>query len=287
MRIPRNNFRLFAIVSALAAGICAIAAIAQTALPVRCYEGKTIEVTIGDASVLSVEYIDYPGALENCVFVRIHEDEDAALAAGRAFVEKNGGRLVVLHYGGGRRMQFTMDGAMYLVDANRMFSEAGLAESMVAVAPGASEWEIDNAERGITDDAAIAEARKYASQVLALLDGFPVVIALHNDSDGGWNVRTYENEPDEASRVYVAADTDPDDFVIVTKQADFDAIAALDISAVLQNNADVPEDGSLSVYFRNSEVRYFNCEAEDGEIGRQTAMLEDLMTVIASNNDAR
>jgi len=281
----------------------------------QSFEGKTISVQIGDMSVLSLEYRDYPGPLAHVAFINVHEDETAALAAGRALAEKHGGRVVALHYGGGRRIQFAFRGAMYVVDANRIYTPAGRAASMRMiplnreigggrtnadaaatgagraqsgsrqssiedpddVLPSVTEQQIDSAAPGVTDSAALAEMQRFADLVLASLEGFEIVVALHNDSDGGWSVDSYLDEPDSASAVYVAMDTDTDDFFIVTQRADYDAITALQMSCVLQNNGASPDDGSLSDYFRSSPVRYINCEAEDGEAERQGRMLEGLI----------
>lgn len=281
MQNSSSNLTVTVATALIVAAIWCVIAVAKANQPDKYYDGNLVKVTIGDASVLSIECKDYPGELEHCAFIRVHEDEDAALTAGQAFVEKHGGRLIVLRYGGGRRIQYTMRGMKCIFDANRMYSLSGLADAMIAVPSSATSWEIACAERGVYDESALNEAMKYSEQVLDLLDGFDRIIALHNDMNGGWNVRAYLDEPAEASQVFVSKDMDTDDFFIVTHEADFNAIKDLGLNAVLQNNALVPDDGSLSVYYRFSDVRYINCEAEDGEVERQTAMLEAIYPLLA------
>ena len=75
---------------------------------------------------------------------------------------------------------------------------------------------------------------------------------------------------------------DADDFFFVTAARLFDALAARGFTVVLQDNARVTDDGSLSVLAARRAQLYVNVEAQHGHRAEQTAMLRALLDVLAA-----
>ena len=63
------------------------------------------------------------------------------------------------------------------------------------------------------------------------------------------------------------------DFFYVTDRRFFDYLRQRDFNVVLQDNAAVPDDGSLSVYFARQYIPYVNIEAELNHLNAQIEMV--------------
>ena len=75
------------------------------------------------------------------------------------------------------------------------------------------------------------------------------------------------------SQVAVSPDKDPHDFFYVTSRQAFDFLSARNFNVVLQNNQDVHDDGSLSVWAARQQIDYINAEGGTGNLISQMAML--------------
>jgi hypothetical protein len=120
--------------------------------------------------------------------------------------------------------------------------------------------------------------RAFAENLLSLypVDQTPIVITLHNNDEGGYSAESYlPGGPyeTEAAKVHVAPDGDPDDFFFVTDPDLFKYFRTRGLSAVLQNNDEVTDDGSLSVLAAKRGLPYVNVEAQHGHLTKQVEML--------------
>lgn len=196
--------------------------------------------------------------------INVHDDENTSVVAGKIVIEQTGGRLIELTHSGRRNIRFNLNGEQFAFDPNRIFSDAGIRDTL---------------ERQSTySEAAHRAVKQFATQWLEYfaLDQQPNIIALHNNSEGSLSIHSYQpggEHADAAVAVYVAAQRDPDDFFYVTDQRFFDYLKARNFNVLLQDNANVPDDGSLSVYFARKKIPYVNIEAESDHLNAQIEMV--------------
>jgi hypothetical protein len=203
----------------------------------------------------------------------LHDDENTAVEAGQAFVEAHGGRLVELRAQGARRVAFDLDGRTFSVDPNRIFTPAGVRKTLGA----------DSTRTG-----AVALARLFGDALVAVYAPDSVVVTLHNNTPDGYSARSYAEGGEyarDAEAAHLEPGADPDDFFFVTERALYDALAAGGFNVVLQDNARVTDDGSLSVWAARQGLPYVNVEAEHGHLEAQLRMLEALAAVLVLDEE--
>lgn len=202
----------------------------------------------------------------------VHDDEDTAVEAGLDVLRMHGGRLVELIHDGSRNVTFTANGRRFVADPNRIFTDAGRRATLRALS---------------TDRPEARQAlERFASAILALYapQGPPSpIVALHNNTDGRYSALSYRpGQPyaGDAVALHLEPGADEDDFFFVTTRALFDALAAGGFNVVLQNNATVTDDGSLSVWAAQAGVPYVNVEAQHGHRAEQMRMIRYLLRVL-------
>ena len=194
------------------------------------------------------------GAGETCL-VSLHENESSGFHAGHVRAKEGDVRFLAIQQAGERLVTF---GGLQ-IDPNRMFTRKGIEAS-------AKRW---NERLPTPEELEAVEA--FAGSVLEALEGCTTVITLHNNWDEGTlSVLTYRG--DEAARkVHRAPGQDIDDFVLVTREEDFDSLKAAGLNVVLQSSS-LEDDGSLSYVLK--DTRYLNIEAEHGHGGWQREVLD-------------
>ena len=233
---------------------------------------KAISVGIGTREVEVVVYTTEAPGLN---YVSLHEDEQTAVEAALDVMKREGGRLVQLRHTGERNISFRLadtssaDG-VYTFDPNRMFTAQGLRtslESLSTAPPSAQE--------------AVAS---FADSILAIINPRPdeTIVAVHNnrDEEGGkdnYSTLRYLDGGDlsrEALFVYYNDAVDPDNFFYVTDRQLYDTIRRANYNVVLQNAAEVTDDGSLAVYAAQQGLSYVNVEAQRGHYDYQVKMIQ-------------
>jgi hypothetical protein len=212
------------------------------------------------------------------VYVNLHDDENTSAQAGLNVLKRTGGRLVELRHSGQRDLTFTLEGKEFRVDANRIFTDAGIRATLQKQSRYA-----ENAARSVS---------RFAEALLAVyqLDGADAVIALHNNSEGNYSAFSYAgggNFARDAEAVFIRKGSDPDDFFFVTERSVFEGLKLRGYNVVLQDNSRVTDDGSLSVYCGKARVRYINVEAKHGHLKEQTQMILDLKELLDNLGPAR
>lgn len=203
--------------------------------------------------------------------INVHDDENTSVLAGKTVVEETGGRVIELAHSGKRLVSFELDGATHRFDPNRIFSDAGIAATL--------------RRQGNYSAAAHAAVKQFATELLARfeLDLAPTIVALHNTTNGGLAIDSYQpNRPREsaAARVHTSPRRSPGDFCYVTDARFFDYLAARDFNVMLQDNATVPDDGSMSVYFGRKGIPYVNIEADETHLALQTEMVRTVTEML-------
>jgi hypothetical protein len=203
--------------------------------------------------------------------INVHDDENTSVVAGKAVVKASGGRVIELAHSGKRLVSFNLDGTTYRFDPNRIFSDEGIAATL--------------RRQGNYSEAAHAAVKQFTAELIARfqLDVAPALVALHNTTNGGLAIDSYQpNRPHEstAARVHTSPRRSPGDFFYVTDPRFFDYLATRDFNVTLQDNATVPDDGSMSVYFGRKGIPYVNIEADETHLAQQIEMVRAVHDIL-------
>jgi hypothetical protein len=226
-------------------------------------EGKTkIAFPLGDGVIHAMVH-QYRSSAP--VMINVHDDEDTSVAAGLKHIEKSGGRLIELTHASERLVTFHVAGRAYTFDPNRIFSDAGITATL-------------KKHSSYSPDAHAA-IRQFANEYLRrfALEQEPVIIALHNTVDGTFSIESFAPNGQyaaESAATHASPHRNKFDFYYVTDARFFDFLKRRDFNVVLQNNAAVTDDGSLSVHFSRRGIPYVNIEAEINHLAEQIEMVE-------------
>jgi hypothetical protein len=197
--------------------------------------------------------------------IALHEDEQTSQVAAQTILEKHGGRLIQLVHSGNRRVTCSTNGAVFTFDPNRIFSSSGVAATVRGdgIVPSETHAIVSNFAEQFIDYFALRKER--------------CLIALHNNGEGGLAISSYlpgGPAANDTEQVFANPKADPDNFFYVTDSRFFRSLAELKFNVMLQNNATVHDDGSLSVFAGRNGIPYINVEAQDGQLKEQIAMLD-------------
>jgi hypothetical protein len=204
--------------------------------------------------------------------VHLHADEQTAKNAAIQVLERQGGILVSLANGNQRNVQFSKSSMTYMVDPNRIFHNEGILHTLTLLSH--------------FDSTVLPDISAFAETITSLVSSAAPVIAMHNNTDGRYNIMDYATGTliDEAADVFVNMQEDADDFIITTDPAIFHLFKQKGINAVLQKYPPVKQDGSLSVYYGMLKRSYTNIEVEHGKLKTQVKMLK-LLTAYLNGNE--
>lgn len=199
-------------------------------------------------------------------FVNVHDNENTSAEAAKAFILSKGGRLVELEHGRGRTVVIRRSGVLHRFDPNRMFSEAGLRQSL-------------DYFHNLSDENLVLAAR-FAADVEAFIEiepGKPIV-AVHNNTDGKLTIHDFkpgEWYGDDTREVFINPAEDPDDFFFTNSPVLFKALKAMryNVALMVENP---PDRGTLANLVNARKGVYVLVEAEHDHLRQQIAMLEDL-----------
>lgn len=207
-------------------------------------------------------------------WVHVHENETTAVATAKAIIDSlQQGCFVTLQHSGNRYVSYQLAGKQYKFDPNRIYTPKGLAATLKA--------------NGSFTKAGFKAAQQLANTFISTyVHGNRLVIAMHNNTDGGGlHIKSYLPGGDyanDAAEVYVNDAADIDDFFYTTDKRIFDFLKAKGFNILLQNNATVTDDGSLSVYCGQQGMAYLNIEAQQGHLAEQKAMMLAVYEMIAT-----
>ncbi len=228
-----------------------------------------IPFELGDTIIEIVEH--WGNAREHIIFLNVHEDETTSIQTLVAFSEKDSIDYFYLHHQETRRVTFKLKGKKYSVDPNRIFTKKGRKKSLK--------------EGGKYSRKANRKVKGLALQVLGRLPKGYTVVALHNNTDVEYSIKSYATGGDEAQNtksLYINEEMDPDDFVYTTDEYYFEALKAKQINVILQDNVAFVNDGSLSVYCGKKNIPYLNIETQKGHFNAQMDLMELVVQLIRS-----
>lgn len=230
---------------------------------------KTIFYKISN-NTIPIRITQY-GERSDILFINMHDDEVTSVQAAKWILEEQGGMLIEIENNSQRNIRFRIGQYSYRVDPNRIFSKEGAEKSLE--------------ELGRTSVKAVEEATKFGKRILELIPGkCKYVVALHNNTPGLFSALEYTSgnkRAAESKKVYINPAQDTDDFFLTTDNSLYEKLADKGYNAILQDNMNCTEDGSLSVYCGKKNIRYVNCETEHGKTELYAAMLKSLLSVLS------
>ena len=254
-------FPVLSIVAMLAAGCVTSHHRESSAARPAILQAMRMPFILGDTNVHALVY---QHGRPSPTFINVHDDENTSVEAGKAVIDETSGRLIELAHSGKRHLRFQLEGEDYAVDPNRIFSDAGIRATLE--------------RQGRHSEAAHQAVKQFAAQFLQrfALEREPVIVALHNTVDGNYSIESYRpgaQHAAAAAELHISPNRNRFDFFYVTNRRFFDYLKQRDFNVVFQNNAGVPDDGSLSVYLAMKGIPYLNVETELGQLDRQIEMV--------------
>jgi hypothetical protein len=216
---------------------------------------KTVKIVISKTSERPPKF----------VYFNMHDNENTAVEATKETIKEFGGTLIELRNDGKRLINFSLKDERFTIDPNRIFTSDGVVKTLKS--------------NGEYSTQAEKETNKFAAKLKNLLKNVRLVIAVHNNSNENYSVKSYEagGEYDtDVKLVNIKPEMDVDDFFFVTDNNLFRKLKAKNQNAALQDNSNVTDDGSLSVYCGKNKIPYINVESEQGHLREQIKMLEIL-----------
>ena len=221
---------------------------------------KKIDFNIGE-TIIHARVVDKAGP--KITYFNMHDDEKTSVKAGEKMVEKYGGALVELLAQGERLVSFDLGGKKYKFDPNRIYANAGIKKTLFE--NKSYSWE------------AFYEIKKFSEKLIGIVfEKKPkLIVALHNNKDNFideycQNVKDFFVNPGKSFN----------NFFFTTEEDFFNYLKDKKFNVVLQNNEDVVDDGSLSVYCSKNKIPYMNVEAFHGDLDEQVRMLEEVQKIV-------
>lgn len=229
-------------------------------------EEQRTPIQIGD---FRVEIVAHETGVPGLTYVSLHDDENTAVAATLGTLRRRGGRLVEIRHTGERNLTFEREGTTYVFDPNRMFTDAGIEATLRSQGP--------------FSEGALRVVRNFARRLLEIVDleaartERGLIVTVHNNKPASlYSANSYGRGGEyerEAERMRSKRETVPDDFFFVTERQHYRLLQGGPFHVVLQDNAAMTDDGSLSVFAAYQQLPYINVEAQHGHLREQINML--------------
>lgn len=226
------------------------------------------QISLGDSIVKIQQSFGKEG--DNILFINVHEDEVTSIETVEHYAQEYPLNFVRLVHAKTRNISFSLNGKQYEIDPNRIYTRKGRKATLKSLSNYS--W---SASRAV---------KKLASVVVEKITDEKVIVAMHNNTDVNYSIKSYEAGGDEAAntaKVYVNPEMDPDDFIYTTVPAYYEAFVAKKINVILQDNESCVDDGSLSVYCGKRNIPYINIEAQKGHFDEQLELIKVTLEVLA------
>ena len=229
---------------------------------------RTIFYKLGE-STIPIKLTEY-GSPTGIIYINLHDNETTSVLATRLVLETRGGTLLRIDNNNQRLVRFRLRGLNYAFDPNRVFSRIGIEQSLK--------------ENGRVTDPAIEETEKFGQRILAMIpDSVSCIIALHNNTEGDYSIRSYLPGGDrftDAKAAFADERQDIDDIAFTTDGTIYKKMAENGFNSIWQDNFNAKKDGSLSVYCGETRIRYVNIETQHGRLNQYVEMLQKLLDIL-------
>ena len=206
---------------------------------------------------------------DRVIFLNVHEDETTSIETLLAYDELDSIQFFYLIHQKTRRINFLVKGKEYDFDPNRIFTKKGRRKTL----KDGSKY----------SGKANKIVKQLAEEIINRLPENHVVVAVHNNTDVNYSIKSYAEGGDEAQNtklLFINPEMDADDFIYTTDQRFFEAFRERGINVILQDNKKYVNDGSLSVYCGKNGIRYINIETQRGHFEEQMELMKVVLEVI-------
>ena len=230
---------------------------------------NTVALKLGPSEI-NLEMFNYKS--DSLLFINLHNDEKTSIEAVKKVLPEKYGKYIGLLSGGTRELSYQENGQDVKFDPNRIFTKTGIEKTL-------QRYQSFTGKN-------VKTVELFSSELLKLLKDAKLLVAVHNNSDGGFSINSIRNEMSlkkDALEIYVHPSADEDDFYYVTEKEKFDYFKKKGYHVVLQNNVHIEDDGSLSVYCGRKNIGYINVECQSGHLKQQIKMIREIYHGIANN----
>ena len=233
---------------------------------------KTILYKLSD-KIIPIKVVQY-GEMKDIVYINLHANETTSVQAAGSILETKGGTLIRIENNKQRVIRFRLKGFYYSFDPNRIFSRKGIEQTLR-----------DN--KRISKEA-VEEIEKFAQRLLLIIpDTTSCIIALHNNTEGAFSIKSYlpgSDRQSDARAVYQNTLQDIDDIAFTTDSLLYQKMADYGYNSIWQDNERAKKDGSLSILCGEIKRRYINIETQHGKVNQYIKMLEKLLEILDTEN---
>ncbi|WP_066755624.1 hypothetical protein [Crocinitomix algicola] len=222
---------------------------------------------LGDSTIEF--YIHHSQVEQDFIFLNLHEDESTSIEALHHVIGLHDFSFFYLQHAKTRRINFSLEGKQFDIDPNRIFTKKGVKKTLKEGAGKSRK--------------AVKEVQGLTNSILNFLPPGKTVIAVHNNTDVNYSIKSYLPEGDEAqntAQIFINEEMDPDDFIYTTHLPFYEAFKKRKINVILQDNTGFVNDGSLSVYCGMNNVPYINIETQKGHFKEQVALINIVLEVL-------
>lgn len=206
---------------------------------------------------------------DDVLFINVHEDELTSIETVEEYAKERAVHFLRISHQNTRRLKFNVKNKEFSVDPNRIYTRRGRRKTLK--------------DGGRFSLKAAAKVKFFAAQILEYLEGRSVVIAMHNNTDVNYSIKSYLPSGDEAQNtedIHINPEMDPDDFIYTTDRDFFNQFKKMNLNVILQDNKKFVNDGSLSVYCGKKGIPYINIEAQKGHFEEQLELIKSVMSIL-------
>lgn len=221
---------------------------------------RTYTYVLGETSIIVEESRNADGRV-GPVYFHPHEDEETSYETALHMVGDTGGVLYALKHGGERLISFVLDGQIYQIDPNRMFTRPGIVANLKLY--------------GACTEQAVDAVYGFSRWLSGLMTS-DQVFAVHNNRDTTYNIKSYvvDGHPAPGVRdVYINSKMDPGNFIYTTNAVLFATAKDNKLNTVLQD-PNVENDGSYAVFAQKHNIDYINVETKRGDSEHDFALIK-------------
>ncbi len=223
---------------------------------------NSIAIKLG-STIVNFEHVG--SKQDTLVFLNLHENEQTSISAIKQVLAKFYGQYFGIKSGKLRELKVLTNTQTITVDPNRIFTKKGLEKTL----KNYKCYSVSN----------LKLMNEFADQLLKELSPAKLLVAVHNSTDGGFSIKSFAKtnaENQDTKEIYINPKHDEDDFYLVTKKTKFDYFKSKGYNVILQDNLNVEDDGSLSVYCGKNNIDYINIECQTGHLKEQIQMIEEV-----------
>jgi hypothetical protein len=220
---------------------------------------------LGD-NVITITKITNPKE-RSFVVVSLHNDESTAFNSAQEFINENGGQMIFLENDAEHNVKFEFLSRQYSIDPNKIFTQKG---------------RINGLKSGPYKNQLAIEVQRFADYLLETIPYNKHVIGVHNYNEEKRSIKSFKGRKmaRKLRMIHRNESRDENDFMITTDEGIYNFLVEKGFNVVLQDNAVIRDDGSLSIVVNRNRRHYVEIVVETGHEQEQKEMLEAVSEIL-------